>query len=806
MLPLAQPPALVVVPQAPPSYRHARRATLLDYPASVVQRWPQPRSRRPPSGVYRAHGYIEHDQGGFRLAQAEQPEQPLTPEPGAQAPEALAQATPEEPFQPFTTGFDFGGPSLLPEDRQPLVSKAAVSETVTSNESAVQVNSQLGEALAETTDTVKVQRRSSAFFDPQIRGFRSGDIYTQVDGVYSVPARQDLDSVLSTIDPSSIQDVIVIPGPYGVRYGPGFSFLDIARNPTPRYDCFENHLRLGTTYRHNGRQYNNGGVVYGGGPNFGYRINYGDNVGVDYRSGDSIQVPASFHSRNIVADFGFDTFEDQHVEFTYTRLDQTDTEYAAQFFDIDFLGAQSYNLRLIDEDPTAPWSRLVAQGWYSESRYTGDTLNQSKRDSGVIPRIETALGLALAEPDPRFAGFTEGDVQTTGARLAVTHGEADSYNLSWGPDFRYIRQQIDESFFISNLILPEPPIFTNMPQSEWVDPGFFAELQIPLTCCWTATIGGRVDWLHTTADRDQLRRDINGIYSGSLPGVFDDTSILQQNDILYAFYLNNRLELAEGWSVNLGGGHSQRPPTLTDRYADGLFLAIIQNGFSRVVGDPNLDVARNWQLDAGIEADNDWWRARMRGYHARIHDYLTYRVNPIIDPTGARILLSTNTNLALLSGCDASCDIDLNDWWTAFGVTNYVYGVDDEIDQPLPSIPPLDSRVGLRLHDPEQGQTWGFEFAARIVNDQDQVGALRLGLSPDMVATVEQQTPGFTTYLIRGYWNVSENLNLVAGIENLFDKQYLEHLNIRLPANAFFPEVAAYNPGFFPYFGGQWTY
>ena len=58
----------------------------------------------------------------------------------------------------------------------------------------------------------------------------------QANGAYWFPVREDLDSMLSKIDPGMIQDVIVIPGPYGLRYGPGIDFIDIITADTPRYD------------------------------------------------------------------------------------------------------------------------------------------------------------------------------------------------------------------------------------------------------------------------------------------------------------------------------------------------------------------------------------------------------------------------------------------------------------------------------------------------------------------------------------------------------------------------------------------
>ena len=66
---------------------------------------------------------------------------------------------------------------------------------------------------------------------------------------------------------------------------------------------------------------------------------------------------------------------------------------------------------------------------------------------------------------------------------------------------------------------------------------------------------------------------------------------------------------------------------------------------------------------------------------------------------------------------------------------------------------------------------------------------------------------------MRGYYVVNENLNLVGGIDNMFDNNYLEHLNLRLPPDPGtvdepedIPATYVFSPGITPYFGIEWTH
>ena len=67
-------------------------------------------------------------------------------------------------------------------------------------------------------------------------------------------------------------------------------------------------------------------------------------------------------------------------------------------------------------------------------------------------------------------------------------------------------------------------------------------------------------------------------------------------------------------------------------------------------------------------------------------------------------------------------------------------------------------------------------------------------------------TGGFTTCNLRSYYNITERFNVVAGINNLFDRNYLEHLSLRFAQSPDFPAVAVLSPGFTPYVGVNWTY
>ena len=782
-------------------------------PASAgAARGPQiaPRSKLPTT--FQAEGYIRSQGGNFTLAQAPQPRQPLEP---AQTDDATTGITPRQPLlDEEASNFGFSGPSSAPvlrdEDRAEQFQSVSGVASAT-NDQALSVNAQpdLAEAISKDVLSLQTQWRSSISESPFIRGFKNRQIYAQLDGQYFEPIRWDLDTIVSKVDPGIVQDVIVVEGPYAVQYGPGFTFMDIVTRPTPR--CQPAQYRTSTSWLPNGQQWYGRETVSGGTQNFGYRFSYGHRNGNNYRAGNDVFIPSHYNNGDVLAEIGYNLSGFQRLEIGYRRLDQNHTAYPGQFFDVSALQTNAFNVRYFDEDPTRRWTRLTAQGWYNQNSMSGNTFDTTKQ--GVVQNVERSLtnfffpgiapGVSISSPNfPIYSGFsgaTVGNIMNTGGRVMVQYGELDELSLLTGVDARVINQRVSEYFTVSpfyadvatNSFFAVPQQFTTgMPRATMVNPGVFAETTAPWTSYFRTKVGVRGDFVNTNANPATLPPNTGSI----LP------TGLSQNDGLYAFYMVNQLDLTEHWTTNLSFGQAQRPPSLIDRYADGMFLGIIQSGYRRVIGDPNLKKERNWQIDLALNGTYENWRGYVRGYQSWVVDYITYSENAVRDPTGAVLLNTLNTPLAELRGFEAFNSIDLTPRISPFASAHYVYGVDQTIRQPLTQIPPLQAFAGVRFHDPDGGARWGLEAFATITRQQDRPGVIRVTNVPGALFPIESRTGGWTTYNLRGYWNASKNLMITGGINNIFDKTYITHLALRTPP------LFVLSPGISPYLSMEWIY
>ena len=271
-------------------------------------------------------------------------------------------------------------------------------------------------------------------------------------------------------------------------------------------------------------------------------------------------------------------------------------------------------------------------------------------------------------------------------------------------------------------------------------------------------------------------------------------------------------------------GVGMRAPTLTELYAGGPSLGLLQNGINSFLGNPNLDPSRQTQLDLSVRAEYENFRGGVGGFYAWVKDFITYEVvffDPVAPPLAepnSRALTYVNTPHATLAGGEAYGELDLDNMWTASGTLTYVEGRDKtrnaggqqsydpsipafaldptlprgtaggEAREPLPSISPLESRIGIRAVDPKD-KRWIVDFSARIVDNQDRVAK----------SIVEFATPGFTTFDLQTSYQLQDNWVVMFGVNNIGNKNYREHLDLRTGLGVF-------QPGRSVFFGSELTY
>jgi iron complex outermembrane receptor protein len=723
------------------------------------------------------------------------------------------------------------------------VNPVASSVTLAGGSAAPTLNApDLGELLSKSPSAagVEVQRRNAVSSDPRIRGYRVGQFETLGDEAWFFPARQDLDTAVAKFDPGSVRDIVIVKGPYSALYGPGFAFLDIATLDAPRYDCFQVHGRSSVGYQTNGGQWDGLQSVFLGDKDWGFRATVNGLAGNDYRAGDGQDIAASYNSTNINYALGVNLTENSKLELKGLVVHQQNLEFPGLYFDIKNLDTQAYNLRYsVVKQPY--FDKLTVDAWYNTTVADGDT-RQGAKQAFVQQLLNVSFNdptfpIGVFVPPGPLGPLAFQDFSTThfsnkslGYRAAMSWGDdaptahgIGSPKLTAGTDLNILGQTLVENIRIeqtagppiatSNMPLGVPQLLTqnqSIPQSSWIDPGLFAELSVPVTDRLKVRVGGRVDFVHTDSEPRLITGNVNLFGPATVPGqgaaanpfVVDpivyssnptDTNLSKQFN-LFSGFATSEYMLDEHLTAISAAGYAERAPTLTELYASGPFIGVLQQGTSRLIGDPNLQKEKLSQFDIGLKGDYGWFKGGVTGFYAVVDNYITFDANKL--GPGLTQVVFTNTNRATLTGGEMFGVVEATSWLSPFANAAYVQGIDQtHIDnrrspnlassrrynlttgelaaatEPLAQIPPLEIRTGFRVHEPLRKPTdspkWTVEFSARVDWAQNDV-ASSLGELP---------TSGFTVFDIRSFWQVNDKLLLSAGVENIGDKNYRAHLD-----------------------------
>jgi outer membrane receptor protein involved in Fe transport len=508
------------------------------------------------------------------------------------------------------------------------------------------------------------------------------------------------------------------------------------------------------------------------------------------------------------------------MEVNYLRLDQSDVELPGQAFDIESLTTNGISVQYSWEQSFG-LDHVELALWYNRTRLDGDNRRPAKRRQFPI------------YDDRDFVAETDVDSLSLGYRLAGTWGDVDCPHLTAGTDLRSVEQELNE-IAISGTVGPIHLDGNNspIPRSRTVDPGIFVEQVLPVTEATTLKAGGRVDYFCAAPLKDVWQLGPIGTKGQPYPNVVG-TDDVKHDRLLWLLYLVSRTAFDEHWSVTLGAGHSERPPNLTELYVAESFMFLLQNGLNTVTGDPLLRPERLWQLDASVSFTSARLRWEATGFLAWIQDKITFENLSVVgepnQPVDQVNLKYVNTALATLAGVELRGRCLLRPWLTAFATLSYVAGEDwtrngdfatDQVSltepssrvyglprgffsgvsggvhEPLPGIAPLESRVGLTVHDSTERPRWAVELSCRMVDSQDRVAS----------SLLEQPTPGFVVWDVRSFFRVTKHWLLATGVENVGNRTYREHLDFRPAGPAAADRFTMCQPGVNIYWVSELSY
>jgi len=289
---------------------------------------------------------------------------------------------------------------------------------------------------------------------------------------------------------------------------------------------------------------------------------------------------------------------------------------------------------------------------------------------------------------------------------------------------------------------------------------------------WDIETGIRYSLIKSNADDVSI--------STGLPaplGVLRDrfnASGLDQEDHLIDLVAVFKHQLTEQTTLEVGLARKTRAPSYQERYlwAPIEVTAGLADG-NQYIGDVDLDEEVAYQFELGLDWHNQKFAASPRIFYHHINDYIQGVTADLTDTP--LVMVSSNLGFggdttplqyanvdAKLYGIDINWLAAITSEWQLDGTVAYVRGKRRDTNDNLYRIAPLNARTMLSYIQP----TWRIGFEAETVAKQNKIAQ----------QNDEEKTGGYALFHLSGQYQATSNIMLTAGVNNLFDRGYANHL------------------------------
>ncbi len=565
--------------------------------------------------------------------------------------------------------------------------------------------------------------------DPVLRGmFGSRIALLTNDGALSGACPSRMDNAMSYIAPETYDRLTVIKGPQTVLWGGGASAGTVRfEREIPYFD--RPGVRAQGSLLAGSHDRNDQVLDASAGTPRGYvRVSGNRSEADDYRDGDGRTVPSAWRKWNTDAAVGWTPDEDTVLELSAGTGD-AQARYAGRGMDGIRFDRESLGLRFEKKHIGGVLDAVAANVYRNKVDHLMD--NYSLRD----PDPAGSMPMPMAS--------NVGDT-SQGGRVALTW-QQDHWELTAGVDGKQSEHRRRSA---SGRGAWKDQPWTH--DARFRTLGVFAESHWHIDDVHHLMSGLRVD----RAQVDDRRATTTGMMPMPNP-----TAGQRRSETLPGGFVRYEHDMGGKFGWYAGIGHAERMPDYWELFSPSRGPDGAANAFAGVRPE------RTTQLDAGLQYRSGGVEAWASLYAGRIDDYIVFDYLP-----GGTMGSTTRArNLdADVAGGELGVDWKAADGLKLSGVVAYAWGRTGE--GALPQMPPLEARLSA---SGEHGAwTWGalLRVAAaqhRVSTGQGNVVGRDLGPSP-----------GFAVFSFNGGYRFSDRVQLTAGIDNLFDRAYREHLNV----------------------------
>jgi len=604
-----------------------------------------------------------------------------------------------------------------------------------------------GEAL-EAIDGVWKIRKGGIANDVILRGFQRDNINVLVDGVRiygACPNRMDPPSF--HLDFAEVDRIDVLKGPFDVsNQGSMAGLVDIKTKSAKsgfhgelnlNYGSF-NSLSSSAVASYGSDRFSilaGGAYKYSKSYEDGDRLKFTDIYPLTSpnRYRDSEKNGTAYNIKTGWTKISFSPVENQHLELSYTRQEADDVLYPYLLMDANYDDTDRINMVYrIDRIGDIFKSLKIQTYWdkvkhdMTDEKRCSSTMNPSMC-SGSLPEPYSMRTYAQTET---FGGKIEGQLGFSGE----TYIGIDYYLRNWDTT---TTMRSSTGMYMDQ---------ASVPDVDTRNIGAYIEQKNKLIDKLNLIAGLRLDSTRTEAGIDRI----------SLYNLYYPDSKTSKTDTYLSGNIQFNYDFTKSLNAFIGFGHTVRVPDAVER-----FFALKKMGDMMKpdwVGNPGLKPTKNNEADLGLKYSIGNALLKLNLFYSDLNDFIVVR-----DVFNGTRYAKTYRNIdATMYGGEASATLALPANLYASAGISYTRGKNDTEDTDLPEIPPLKGRLSLRYDD---NRYFG-EIEGLFAVTQNKVDE----------ALKEEKTSGWAIANFKAGYTY-KGLKFFAGVRNLFDKKYYEHLS-----------------------------
>jgi iron complex outermembrane receptor protein len=617
-----------------------------------------------------------------------------------------------------------------------------------------------GAAFLKTTPGFTVIRKGGTDGDLVLRGLAGSRLNILMDGAELLggcPNR--MDPPTAYVFPETFDTVTVLKGPQTVSHGngnlAGVVMFDRNEEKASKPGARGFASLMGASW---GRVDALVGGTYASEKAF-IQANVSHAESDNYKDGDGREVHSAYQRESLNAKAGWNIDPDTRLTID-AIASRAEAAYADRSMDGSQFDREGFGLKFEKENLSPLVQKIEAQAYYNHIDHVMD--NYSLR------------------PNPGMS-FSAMDVdrKTKGARLNTDLALSDNDLLKVGADWQtnVHSGRMGMSMGMGASAAAATQNYLGKPKLKDVE---------------TDITGLYGEWRHEMADRSRM---VGGVRfdrwnADRFDNAFNPEVLVRsvEENMTSGFLRYEHDIQGKPATFFIGLGHASRPMDYWEmKTYNG--LAFTKAGTPPVYTLlPALKPETNTQLDTGMMWKTKELSASVSVFYSKMNDYLL-TASTAMGATCFSGLTSCGFNVdATRYGGEADLAWRFRPNWTLRGALSYVHAENDTMNEPLAQTPPLEARLGL---DYSSGP-WTFGGILRMVNNQDRV---HVGYG-NIVGQDIGVTPGFTTLSLNAAYKPSKKLTVTAGIDNVFDKLYAEHLSRADTVDSGLPASSrVYEPG-----------